>query len=677
MGSNSGATERSMKYILVTGGVISGVGKGIISSSLGVILKSHGYRVSAIKIDPYINIDAGTFSPHEHGEVYVLDDGGEVDLDLGNYERFLGVRLTRDNNITTGKIYKQVIDKERLGSYLGKTVQVIPHITDAIMEWVARVAKIPVDNSGKQPHICIIELGGTVGDIEGMPFAEAFRQFQFRVQSHNFFNVHVSLVPEPKSTGEQKTKPTQNGVRELRTSGLSPDLVVCRSETALTASTKAKLSMFCQVTPEQVIDVHDVTNIYHVPLVLYNQNVLKIIEERLKLHEISDHCRAQMTTSIEHWRNLANICDRFHETVRIALVGKYVQLEDAYTSVIKALKHAAIHVNRKLIIDFINSEDLEENHRSEKPANYYKAWSQLTSAEGVLVPGGFGERGIEGKITACKWAREHNIPFLGICLGMQCAAIEFARNVCGINGANSTEFSKNLVGKEQQIVIDMPEHSPEEGRGMGATMRLGRRTSVFLTTHSKLYALYDSKLSISERHRHRYEVNPALVPMLARKGLHFVGMGVDEGSNNLTVIDEVRRTDSSSALLKLAADNVAIKDQTIADLLDKIDELCHKGGTGTDRTAVRMEIVELKNHPYFVGVQFHPEYLSSPMKPSPPFLGLLLGASKQLDGFLNGTRVPSPMTLLGGSMSSAMIIPRAKSASSSTEELSPLSKTAP
>uniref|UniRef100_A0A8C8I963 CTP synthase n=1 Tax=Oncorhynchus tshawytscha TaxID=74940 RepID=A0A8C8I963_ONCTS len=424
-----------MKYILVTGGVISGIGKGIIASSVGTILKSCGLRVTAIKIDPYINIDAGTFSPYEHGEVFVLDDGGEVDLDLGNYERFLDIRLTKDNNLTTGKIYQSVINKERKGDYLGKTVQVVPHITDAIQEWVMRQARVPVDDDGVEPQICVIELGGTVGDIESMPFIEAFRQFQFKVKRENFCNIHVSLVPQPSATGEQKTKPTQNSVRELRGLGLSPDLIMCRCSTSLENSVKEKISMFCHVEPEQVICVADVSSIYRVPLLLENQGVVGYFCQRLDL-PIETRPRKMLTK----WKEMSDRSDRLLEQCSIALVGKYTKFTDSYASVIKALEHSALAICHKLDIKYIDSADLEPNTLKEEPVKYHEAWQKLCSADGILVPGGFGVRGTEGKIHAINWARKQKKPFLGVCLGMQLAVCEFARNVLEWEDANSTEF---------------------------------------------------------------------------------------------------------------------------------------------------------------------------------------------------------------------------------------------
>ncbi|KAJ4922772.1 hypothetical protein JOQ06_022759 [Pogonophryne albipinna] len=555
-----------MNYILVTGGVISGIGKGIIASSVGIILKSCGLHVTAIKIDPYINIDAGTFSPYEHGEVFVLDDGGEVDLDLGNYERFLDIRLTRDNNLTTGKIYQSVINKERRGDYLGKTVQVVPHITDAIQEWVMKQAKISVDDDGVEPQVCVIELGGTVGDIESMPFIEAFRQFQFKVKRENFCNIHVSLIPQPNTTGEQKTKPTQNSVRELRGLGLSPDLIMCRCSTPLETAVKEKISMFCHVEPSQVICVHDVSSLYKVPLLLEDQGVVSYLCQRLSL-PIEVRPRKMLTK----WKEMADRTARLLEPVSIALVGKYTKLSDSYTSVIKALEHSALIVNHKLEVKYIDSADLEAATQQDEPVKYHEAWQKLCSSHGVLVPGGFGVRGTEGKMHAIKWARKENKPFLGVCLGMQLAVCEFARNVLGWEDANSTEFNPE---SSHPVVIDMPEHNPGQ---MGGTMRLGKRRTMFKSNNSVMRKLYGDVEYVDERHRHRFEVNPELKHHFEEKGLQFVGQDV-EGE--------------------------------------------------------RMEIIELENHCYFVGVQYHPEFTSRPMKPSPPYFGLLLAAAGKLPSYL-------------------------------------------
>ncbi|XP_071653521.1 CTP synthase 1-A-like isoform X1 [Temnothorax longispinosus] len=556
-----------MKYILVTGGVISGVGKGVIASSFGTILKHCNIRVTSIKIDPYINIDAGTFSPYEHGEVYVLDDGGEVDLDLGNYERFLDITLHKDNNITTGQIYQYVITKERRGDYLGKTVQVVPHITDAIQEWVEKIANQSVTKDGAIPEVCIVELGGTIGDIEGMPFVEAFRQFQFRVNRENFCVAHVSLVPQPKSTGEHKTKPTQSSVRELRGLGLSPDLIVCRSENPIGNSVKEKISNFCHVAPEQVITIHDLTSIYRVPLLMEYQGVIEFLNDRLQLNIGMARPRCFM----RKWRDLAERVDHLRKDVNIALVGKYTKLEDSYASVTKALQHASIEAGYKLNLTFIEAANLEQTTKSENPVLYHEAWQQLCKSNGVIVPGGFGKRGMEGKMEACKWCRENDKPFLGICLGLQAAVIEFARNVLNLVTANTTEIDPDT---NSPVVIDMPEHT--QGM-MGGTMRLGKRQTRFYNNNSILKKLYDNNDVIEERHRHRYEINPDYVNDLEAAGLKFVGR---------------------------------------------------------DDENIRMEIAELEGHSYYVATQFHPEYLSRPLKPSPPFLGLILASVGKLKQYL-------------------------------------------
>lgn len=555
-----------MKYILVTGGVISGIGKGIIASSVGTLLKSCGLHVTSVKIDPYINIDAGTFSPYEHGEVFVLDDGGEVDLDLGNYERFLDIRLTKDNNLTTGKIYQSVISKERRGDYLGKTVQVVPHITDAIQEWVMRQATVSVDDDGVEPQVCIIELGGTVGDIESMPFIEAFRQFQFKVKRENFCNIHVSLVPQPNTTGEQKTKPTQNSVRELRGLGLSPDLIMCRCTTPLETAVKEKISMFCHVEPTQVICVQDVSSVYRVPLLLEEQGVVNYFCERLYLP-----VEMRPRKMLSKWKEMADRSDRLLEHVSIALVGKYTKLSDSYTSVIKALEHSALAINHKLEVKYIDSADLENATKEEEPVKYHEAWQRLCSAHGVLVPGGFGVRGTEGKMLAINWARKQNKPFLGVCLGMQLAVCEFARNVLGWEDANSTEFNPET---KHPVVIDMPEHNSGQ---MGGTMRLGKRRTIFTSANSVMRKLYGNVEFVDERHRHRFEVNHELKHHFEKKGFQFVGQDVN---------------------------------------------------------GERMEVIELDDHCYFVGVQYHPEFTSRPIKPSPPYFGLLLAAAGKLPGYL-------------------------------------------
>nr|GMD10377.1 CTP synthase-like [Ipomoea batatas] len=560
-----------MKYILVTGGVVSGLGKGVTASSIGLILKACGLRVTNIKIDPYLNTDAGTMSPFEHGEVYVLDDGGEVDLDLGNYERFLDIQLTRDNNITTGKIYQAVIDKERRGDYLGTTVQVVPHITDAIQEWIERVAVIPVDGKDGPADVCVIELGGTIGDIESMPFIEALGQFSYRVGAGNFCLIHVSLVPVLNVVGEQKTKPTQHSVRGLRSLGLTPNILACRSATELDDNVKDKLSRFCHVPAENIINLYDVSNIWHIPLLLRLGVVVFSCLSSLLMPSFFYVCSVAQEPDLKVWTSRAKLCDMLHEPVRVAMVGKYTGLSDSYLSVLKALLHASVACHRKLCIDWVPAGDLEEATEKESPDNYRNAWKLLKGADAVLVPGGFGDRGVEGKILAAKYARENKIPYLGICLGMQIAVIEFARSVLGFKDANSTEFDPDT---NNPFVIFMPEGSKTH---MGGTMRLGSRRTYFQVTDSKSAKLYGSKKFVDERHRHRYEVNPELVEQLESAGLCF---------------------------------------------------------TGKDDTGHRMEIVELLEHPYFVGVQFHPEFKSRPGKPSALFLGLIAAASGQLEAHL-------------------------------------------
>ena len=546
-----------MKYVVVTGGVLSGLGKGITASSIGVLLKSAGLRLTSVKIDPYLNSDAGTMSPFEHGEVFVLDDGGEVDLDLGNYERFLDVALTRENNITTGKVYANVIEKERRGDYLGKTVQVVPHITNEIQDWIERVAHVSADGSGETPDACVIELGGTVGDIESAPFVEALRQFQFRVGQENVCFVHVSLVPVMGPVGEQKTKPTQHTVKELRGLGIIPDILVCRSEKPLEEETRAKLAAFCHVGTDAVVSAHDVSNLYQIPISLYEQSVLNKVANHLGF-EVPDSL-----PMLDDWKHMADKVDRLEEQVHIAMVGKYTGLSDSYLSVIKALQHSAFAVDRKLVIDWIESTDLDPHNVTEK---HDEAWELLRAADGILVPGGFGNRGVEGKIAAANYARVNNVPYLGVCLGLQIATIEFCRNVLGLENANSTEFDENTPNP---AVVFMPEISKTH---MGGTMRLGTKPTPFLVDDCKMRRLYEGADHVDERHRHRYEVNPDLIERIEAEGLVYVGK---------------------------------------------------------DETGQRCEIMELENHPYYVGTQYHPEFKSRPNRPSPPFLGLLKAAVGQ------------------------------------------------
>ena len=549
-----------MRYVVVTGGVLSGLGKGVTASSMGVLLKSAGLRVTSVKIDPYLNVDAGTMSPFEHGEVFVLDDGGEVDLDLGNYERFLDIALTRDNNITTGKVYAAVVERERRGDYLGKTVQVIPHITNEIQEWIERVAHVSSDGDNGAPDVCVIELGGTVGDIESAPFVEALRQFQFRVGRENICFVHVSLVPVMGPVGEQKTKPTQHTVKELRGLGIIPDILVCRSAKPLQDDTRAKLAAFCHVSEDAVVSAHDVSNIYRVPMMLEEQGVSGVLSGLFGFELPSER------PLLDDWKAMADRVDNPAEEVHIATVGKYTGLSDSYLSVIKALQHSSYAVGRKLVIDWIESADLDDQTASADPEAHAAAWELLNSADGVLVPGGFGIRGIEGKIKAAEYARKNNVPYLGVCLGLQVATIEFCRNVLGMEGANSTEFDEDTP---HPAVVFMPEISKTH---MGGTMRLGTKPTPFLVDDCKMRRLYGGADHVDERHRHRYEVNPDFIEQIEEAGLKYVGK---------------------------------------------------------DETGQRCEIMELDGHPYFVGTQYHPEFKSRPGRPSPPFLGLLMAACGQ------------------------------------------------
>jgi CTP synthase len=482
--------KRSMKYIIVTGGVMSGLGKGITAASIGRILKNKGFNVTAIKIDPYINIDAGTMSPYQHGEVFVLKDGGEVDLDLGNYERFLDIELTREHNITTGQVYQTVIEKERRGDYLGKTVQIIPHITNEIKERIRKVSK----KSGAD--ICIIEIGGTVGDIESMPFLEAVRQMHSEEHEENIAFVHVTLVPLD-TQGEQKTKPTQHSVKELRSLGLQPDAIVVRCKEPVTEDTKSKIALFCDVPSSAVISAHDAKDIYYVPGLMEQEGLSDYLMNKLKL--------APKETSHE-WDELMKKMASLDKEIRVAVVGKYAHLGDSYISINEAMKHAGIECGCRVKIDWIDAEEFER-----KPESIEK----LRKYNGILVPGGFGVRGTEGKILAIKFARENNVPYLGLCLGMQLAVIEFARNVVGLMDANSSELAKT----EHPVIDLLPEQ--ENVKNMGGTMRLGNYEAI-LTEGSLAQEIYGSTILI-ERHRHRYEVNPKYIARIEAKGMKFTG----------------------------------------------------------------------------------------------------------------------------------------------------------
>ncbi len=482
--------KRSMKYIIVTGGVMSGLGKGITAASIGRILKNKGFNVTAIKIDPYINIDAGTMSPYQHGEVFVLKDGGEVDLDLGNYERFLDIELTREHNITTGQVYQTVIEKERRGDYLGKTVQIIPHITNEIKERIRKVAK------KSSADICIIEIGGTVGDIESMPFLEAVRQIHSEEAREDIAFVHVTLVPLD-TQGEQKTKPTQHSVRELRSLGLQPDAIVARCKEPLLSDTKSKIALFCDVPVDAVVSAHDAKDIYYVPSMMEKEGLSDYLMQKLRL--------TPRETSHD-WDMLIEKMASIDREIRVAVVGKYAHLGDSYISINEALKHAGIECGCRVKIDWLDAEEFEK-----KPESIDK----LQKYNGILVPGGFGVRGTEGKILAIKYAREQNMPYLGLCLGMQLAVIEFARNVVGLKDANSSELART----EHPVIDLLPEQ--ENVRNLGGTMRLGNCEAI-LKEGSLASKLYGSTTLI-ERHRHRYEVNPKYIPQIEAKGMKFTG----------------------------------------------------------------------------------------------------------------------------------------------------------
>lgn len=558
-----------MKVVLVSGGVISGVGKGIIASSSGLLLKSLGFRVTAAKCDPYLNLDAGTLNPLEHGECFVLADGGETDLDLGNYERYLGIQLSRESNITTGKIYKLVIEKERRGDYLGKTVQVVPHITDAIQQAIESVAKIPVDDSGEEPDVCIVELGGTIGDLESGPFVEALVQLRHRLGKDNFLSIGVSYVPI--INGEEKTKPTQHAIRQMRSAGLIPDVIACRCERSLDDATIQKIARSCQVEYEQVIGVRNMDTIYQVPLLLQEEGLLKLLVQGLKLDnpKLSPGMAEKGQALWDLWKRTV-VQEKHLPPVNIVLVGKYISLDDAYLSVRKSLEHSAMRCDRKLNLISVDSEHLEHAMQAKDPNKYHNAWKAICEAQGIIVPGGFGSRGVEGMIEVTKWARERKVPFLGICLGMQVAVIEYARNVMGIKDATSEEM---LADSEHQVIIFMPEGSKEQ---MGGTMRLGTRTSHFKpgTEWSRLRGMYGGAEVIEERHRHRYEVNPEYIDQLEKAGLIV---------------------------------------------------------TSLDDQGVRVETVELKDHPFFVGAQAHPELKSKVLNPAPSFLGFVAASVGCLD----------------------------------------------
>jgi len=529
------------KYIFVTGGVVSSLGKGITAASLGRLLKSRGCKVSMQKFDPYINVDPGTMSPYQHGEVFVTEDGAETDLDLGHYERFIDQNLTRTSNVTAGRVYHSVIKKERRGDFLGDTVQVIPHITNEIKDLIQRIAV------EEDADVVITEIGGTVGDIESLPFLEAIRQLKSDIGRENVLYIHVTIVPYLRAAGELKTKPTQHSVKELRSIGIQPDIIVCRTERPLSKDLKDKIALFCDIEKNGVIEAVDADSIYEVPLMLEAQGFADIAVERLGL--------ACGKPDLREWEDMVSICRHPGQQTRVAVVGKYIELQDAYKSVYEAICHGGIAHRASVKIDWVDAEVLENGD----------AGAILGAANGILVPGGFGYRGISGKVKAINYARSHGIPFFGICLGMQCAVVEFARNVCGLDDASSTEFDPETP----YPVIDLlPEQRGVED--LGGTMRLGHYTCV-LQPGSWSSRAYEAE-SVEERHRHRYEFNNSFRQQLQGHGLQITGASPD---------------------------------------------------------GRLVEIVELPDHPWFVACQFHPEFKSRPNRPHPLFKAFIGAALKK------------------------------------------------
>jgi len=520
------------KFIFVTGGVLSSLGKGICAASLGRLLKSRGLSVIIQKFDPYINIDPGTMNPFQHGEVFVTDDGGETDLDLGHYERFIDENLSKFNNFTSGKIYKTVIDNERRGDYLGNTVQVIPHITDEIKNSIKKTL------SSKVSDIVITEIGGTVGDIESLPFLEAIRQFKKDVGKENVLYIHVTYVPYLKTSDELKTKPTQHSVKELRSIGIQPDIIICRSESAIDEGTKSKISLFCDIEKEAIISATDAKHLYEIPLNLKKEKFDEIVISMLGLE-----CGK---ADLQSWEKIVNVLHDLKGKVVIGIVGKYTNLKDAYISIVESLNHGGYAYNTNVEIRWINSETLDEDFDSDQI---------FAGVHGILVPGGFGIRGINGKVKAIKYARENKIPFFGICLGMQCAVVEFSRNIIGLKDANSSEFDPETGNP---VIYLMPDQKKVSDKG--GTMRLGRYPCI-IKKDTKAYDAYREDL-VYERHRHRFELNNSYRSILVENGMIISGVYPDK------------------------------------DLV---------------------EIVELADHPWFVGVQFHPEFKSRPDKPHPLF----------------------------------------------------------
>lgn len=524
------------KYIFVTGGVVSSLGKGITAASLGRLLKNRGYRVTIQKFDPYLNIDPGTMSPYQHGEVFVTDDGAETDLDLGHYERFIDINLSQRSNVTSGRIYQTVISRERKGDYLGGTVQVIPHVTNAIKEQVFRVGQ------EVNADVVITEIGGTVGDIESQPFLEAIRQVKKDIGKENVLYIHVTLLPYISASGELKTKPTQHSVKEMRSIGIQPDIIVCRSEYPISQEMKEKIALFCDVDVDAIIENRTAQSIYEVPLMMQHEGLDKIVLRKLQLED--------KPLDMSDWEHMVDRMLHPQGELEVALVGKYVSLHDAYLSVVESLDHAGYAFNRKVNIRWIDSEEIES---ADDIAPLF------AGVDGIVVPGGFGSRGVEGKIRTIRFAREHKIPYLGLCLGMQCAVMEFARNVCGIEDAISSEFDADA---EHPVIDLMPDQVNVEDKG--GTMRLGLYPCK-LVDGTRSRELYGEEL-VYERHRHRYEFNNAYRKQLTDAGLILAGTSPDERL---------------------------------------------------------VEIVEVKDHPFFVAVQFHPEFKSRPNNPHPLFYGFI------------------------------------------------------
>ena len=541
--------NKQTRFIFVTGGVVSSLGKGIASASLGAILESRGLSVTILKLDPYINLDPGTMSPFQHGEVFVTEDGSETDLDLGHYERFLTSKMSKANNFTTGQVYEEVLRKERKGDYLGGTVQVIPHITDEI--------KRRIINGAGNSDVAIVEIGGTVGDIESQPFLEAIRQMKIDLLPYQTLFMHLTLLPFLKSAGETKTKPTQRSVKEMLSHGLQPDILVCRSDEQMEEEERRKIALFTNVNRDSVISMPDVDSIYKIPIELNHQKVDEIILEKLKFKSLKK-------ANLNDWKKVIKEDLEPKDSVKVSMVGKYTELADAYKSLNEALKHGGFKNNLKVDIDYVDSEKL----------NAKNVHSKLKNSDAVLVPGGFGERGIEGMICAVNYARTKSIPYLGICLGMQIAVIEFARNVVKMKSANSTEFNDKtkfpVVGLiNEWLDLEGSVERRDSSSDLGGTMRLGAQ-ECSLEKNSLTRDLY-KKSKIKERHRHRYEVNNNLIDALTTKGLSVVGKSVDK---------------------------------------------------------MLVEVIEIKNHPWFVGCQFHPEFTSDPRKGHPLFSGFIKAAKK-------------------------------------------------